>query len=187
MELKLPPADAYHKIRLTIDEVNDILSTYAEGIEDYQVLPTKVFVVYVLLSFLLNVSQGNVCFASSLYGFCFTLPSFATIYAQHYGVEDMDPQQFASRLFGDLWYQPEKRTFARKPPHSQAPRSFVQFVLEPMYKLMAQVVGDVDSTLEATIKDLGIELSAQEKKLNIRPLLKLVCTRFYGFSTGVKH
>ena len=28
---------------------------------------------------------GNVCFASSQYGFCFTLESFAKIYASHYG------------------------------------------------------------------------------------------------------
>jgi U5 small nuclear ribonucleoprotein component len=53
-----------------------------------------------------------------------------------------------------------------------------------MYKLMGQVAGDVDATLEATLGDLGIELSKSEKQLNIRPLLKLVCTRFYGVSAG---
>jgi hypothetical protein len=47
------------------------------------------------------------------------------------------------------------------------------------------VVGDVDTSMEATLKEVGIELTAEEKKLNIRPLLKVVCTRFYGNSTGM--
>jgi len=45
---------------------------------------------------------GNVCFASSLYGFCFTLKSFAKLYADTYeGVAYLD---FAKRLWGDMYF-----------------------------------------------------------------------------------
>merc|ERR1711966_215165 len=67
-ELKLPPADAYHKLRHTIDEVNSILS-FCSNDESIHVSPEK----------------GNVCFASSLYGWSFTLKQFAKIYADYYG------------------------------------------------------------------------------------------------------
>ena len=82
-------------------------------------------------------------------------------------------------------------------------RSFVEFVLEPLYKIFSQVfdiicafrpnlinfllfktVGDVDSTLADTLYELGVSLNKTEMKLNIRPLLRLVCARFFGEFTG---
>ena len=38
-ELKLPPADAYHKLRHTIEEVNQLVSTYSGGDESLVVRP----------------------------------------------------------------------------------------------------------------------------------------------------
>jgi U5 small nuclear ribonucleoprotein component len=42
LELKLPPADAYHKIRHTLEEVNNILSFCSHGTEQYHVSPEEV-------------------------------------------------------------------------------------------------------------------------------------------------
>jgi U5 small nuclear ribonucleoprotein component len=167
LELKLPPADAYHKIVHTIDEVNSILSTYSENMEESLLHPVK----------------GNVCFASSLYGFSFTLDSFAALYAEHFG-GGFEPRRLAKRLWGDVYFDAERRTFGDRPAQRETPRSFVHFVLEPMYKLFAQAVGEVDTSLSATLAELGIRLTATELKLNLRPLIKLVCSRFYGGSTG---
>jgi U5 small nuclear ribonucleoprotein component len=47
-----------------------------------------------------------------------------------------------------------------------------------------QVVGDVDSTLPQVLDELGVKLSKQEMKINIRPLLRLVCSRFLGDFNG---
>lgn len=49
--------------------------------------------------------MGNVCFASSLYGFCFTLKSFAKLYADTY--TDVNYVDFAKRLWGDIYFQPK--------------------------------------------------------------------------------
>lgn len=76
------------------------------------------------------------------------------------------------------------RKFTKKAPHNSAQRSFVEFILEPLYKIFAQVVGDVDSTLPAVLDELGIKLTKNEMKLNIRPLLRLVCNRFLGDFCG---
>jgi len=48
-----------------------------------------------------------------------------------------------------------RRTFTRKAPSAEAQRSFVEFILEPLYKLCAQTVGDVDTTLPQALDDLG--------------------------------
>lgn len=50
--------------------------------------------------------------------------------------------------------------------------------------MFAQVVGDVDSTLPDVLEELGIKLTKNEMKLNIRPLLRLVCSKFLGDFTG---
>ncbi|CAF4386779.1 unnamed protein product, partial [Rotaria magnacalcarata] len=63
--------------------------------------------------------------------------------------------------------------FGKKGATASASRSFIQFILEPLYKILAHVVGDVDSTLPGVIDELGIRLTKTELKLNIRPLVRL--------------
>lgn len=67
LELKLPPTDAYFKLKHTIEEVNTIIAQTpgGEGIR-------------------LSPELGNVSFASSQMGWCFTLKSFAKLYADSF-------------------------------------------------------------------------------------------------------
>ena len=94
------------------------------------------------------------------------------------------PLDFSKRLWGDMYFNRAKRTFTKKPPSMDTPRSFVEFLLEPLYKIFSQVVGDVDTTLPQVLDELGIVLSKSEMKMNIRPLLRLVCQRFFGENTS---
>lgn len=163
LELKLPPADAYYKLRNVIEEVNSLIMLYSDEPDES----------------LLNPLLGNVCFASSQYDLCFTLKSFAKMYADTHD-SGLDYKEFARRLWGDMYFSAKTRKFSRKPPHGSAQRSFVEFILEPLYKLFAQVVGDVDGNLPGLLDELGIRLTKSEMRLNIRPLLRLVCSRFMG-------
>lgn len=47
-----------------------------------------------------------------------------------------------------------------------------------------QVVGDVDTCLPSLCEELGIRLSKEESRLNIRPLIRLIFQRFLGSFTG---
>lgn len=166
LELKLPPQDAYFKLKHIVDEVNGLLHLYG-GPEN------KMMVSPIL---------GNICFASSLYGFSFTLKSFSKVYADTY--PGVDYIEFARRLWGDQYFHAKSRKFTKKPPHNSSQRSFVEFILEPIYKLFAQVVGDVDSTLTDALIELNIKLTKEESKCNIRPLLRLIMSRFCGDFSG---
>ncbi|MFH4982360.1 hypothetical protein AB6A40_009069 [Gnathostoma spinigerum] len=166
LELKLPPNDAYYKLRFIIDQVNSLLQTFSEDSE----------------SSLISPLLQNVIFASSRYNICFSLMSFATIYADHYGT--FSAKDFAKRLWGDQYFDKKSRKFLRKPPHTGAPRSFIEFVLEPLYKIFSQVVGDVDTCLPLMMSELGIKLSKEEQKMNVRPLIALICRRFFGDFTA---
>ena len=46
------------------------------------------------------------------------------------------------------------------------------------------MVGDVDESLPRVCDELGIHLTKEESKMNIRPLLRLVLSRFFGSFTG---
>ncbi|KAM3957003.1 116 kDa U5 small nuclear ribonucleoprotein component [Aphomia sociella] len=172
LELKLPPADAYYKLRHIIDELNSMLETHQP--QDNPDEPATIF----------SPLLGNVCFASSLYDVCFTLESFAAMYASAQQGPALRPRDMASWLWGDVYFNAKTRRFTKKQPHASAQRSFVEFILEPLYKIFAQVVGDVDDTLPAVLAELGIKLTKQESKLNVRPLLRLVCSRFFGDFCG---
>jgi U5 small nuclear ribonucleoprotein component len=50
--------------------------------------------------------------------------------------------------------------------------------------LVLKTVGSVDLTLNDTLDELGIKLTKTELKMNIRPLLRLICARFFGEFTG---
>ncbi|KAJ3007597.1 U5 small nuclear ribonucleoprotein component [Thoreauomyces humboldtii] len=163
LELKLPPNDAYFKLRHTIEEVNSVLASCSEDIR-------------------LSPEAGNVCFASSQMGWCFSLKSFAQLYAESY--ENFDVDAFAKRLWGDVYFNSDTRAFRRKPTDSTSTRTFVHFILEPLYKLYSEVIGEDDKSLKATLSSLGIYLKAAQLSMDVKPLLRLVCEQFFGPVTG---
>ena len=99
IELKLPPSDAYFKIRHILEEVNGHLGTFTEDREPQTISPLL----------------GNVVFASSEYGFCFSLYSFAKLYLDSYGQDAFSAKEFALRLWGDIYFNQNTRAFSRKP------------------------------------------------------------------------
>ncbi|TPX45586.1 hypothetical protein SeMB42_g03945 [Synchytrium endobioticum] len=163
MELKIPPNDAYFKLRLTIEEVNNVISAIDP---EMRVSPER----------------GNVCFASTQFGWIFSLKSFAQSYADNF--ENFDVDEFAKRLWGDIYFDSEKRNFRRKPLDSGSKRTFVHFILEPLYKLYAQVIGEDTETLKSTLTSLGIYLKKSQFGMNIKPLLRIVCEQFFGNANG---
>ena len=68
LELKIPPSDAYLKIKHILEEINSLIMHSASHLpnpERFKVSPLK----------------GNVAFSSGKYGFVFTLKSFAEKYS----------------------------------------------------------------------------------------------------------
>jgi U5 small nuclear ribonucleoprotein component len=165
LELKLPPADAYFKLRHTVEEVNTIIRSIPGGD-----------------AIRLSPDLGNVCFASSQTGWIFSLDSFAKLYADAYDDADFEIAAFAKRLWGDVYYNAEKGSFHRKSNHGASKRTFVHFILEPLYKIYAQVIGEDTETLKRTLRSLGIYLKAKDFDLNVKPLLNLVLTQFFGLA-----
>ena len=70
LELRIKPADAFYKIKHTIEEINVLISNINPD-PDLRLSP----------------ENGNVSFASTDMSWCFTLRSFAQMYADTYGTQ----------------------------------------------------------------------------------------------------
>jgi len=216
LELKLPPEDAYCKIRHLIDSVNVLVRKWG-GVVGRKKYP------------LLDPSCNNVAFGSGLHGWCFTLSSFAQLCLDHvtddededdedeYDEMDNDNpnsnnkhhhplnfhgslgknlplEEFSKRLWGNTYLDPTTRTFKTKRTHckptphsptSSIQRTFVQYVLEPIYKLYSTCLGNEnESSTNRILRSLGIYLSRDQLRSSARPLLRYTFRRLFGGGTA---
>lgn len=167
LELKLPPNDAYFKLKHVIEEVNTTIETVLPGQGEKRRLSPE---------------KGNVAFACTSMGWCFTLQSFARMYANAY--PQLDSADFALRLWGDIFFNPSSRKFTRKGIEEHSKRSFVKFVLEPIYKLYSHTISESPESLKETLASVGISIKPTQLKSDAKVLLKLVCEQFFGPATG---
>jgi U5 small nuclear ribonucleoprotein component len=165
IELKIPPIDAYFKIKHAIEQVNSILATFSPLVR-------------------LSPEADNVCFSSSRFGFCFSLRSFAMMYAKK-SSSPIDIDAFARRLWGDIFFDVEKRNFRKTQTDEASKRSFLHFILEPIYKLHAQVIGEDPKSLGSVLATVGIHMKKSELLSDVKPLLATVCRSFFGDMSSV--
>jgi U5 small nuclear ribonucleoprotein component len=180
LELKLPPKDAYFKIKHVIEQVNTVIETTIPGRgESRRVSPEK----------------GNVAFACTSMRWCFTIQSFAKMYADFYpgpmntpgfgkASKSIDAAKFALRLWGDIFFNPGSRKFTRKPQEDNSQRSFVHWILEPIYKLYSHTISESPKDLEDTLDQLGIKLKPSQYKTDAKELMRLVCQQYFGPPSG---
>lgn len=131
---------------------------------------------------------------------CFSIRSFAQMYADTFGklihnslfysiftisLGSLDVNAFADRLWGDIYFNEDTRKFTRKQADPEQNRSFVHFILEPLYKLYSNVLSEDTDTLKETLSGLNIQLKPVMFKMDVRPLLKAVLDQFFGPSTGL--
>ncbi|TRX94140.1 hypothetical protein FHL15_004908 [Xylaria flabelliformis] len=170
LELRLPPSDAFFKLKHVVEEVNTIIENTKPGSGEAKRLSPE---------------KGNVLFACSEMGWCFTLQSFAKMYADSF--PGVNTEELAKRLWGDIYFNPKKRTFSRKPLPGEtgAKRSFINFVLEPIYKLFSHTISQSPEELKPILASLGIQLKPSQYRMDAKVLLKLVCEQFFGPSGGL--
>lgn len=194
LELKLPPQDAYYKLQHTIEECNRILYEAGQRLADHQVNPkAKSSPTYHIDRIPhLSPAKGNVCFASGLHQWCFSLESFASHYLQRRAAtagtttsSEVSVQQLASRLWGD-WYlhtpsnRMTKRSGGGKGLDDQYVRTFIHFILNPLYKIYSYCIGESPQMIQSLFRDLGIKMVTKEYHSDPRVLVTVACKRFFG-------
>jgi len=157
LELRLPPKDAYFKIKYTIDQLNEVLNRHAPELPKFSPF-------------------SNIVFASGLYGIVFTVQSMAEMYARLYG-STFEASEFAKKLWGDLYFNQTTRKFTTQPSEK---RSFVEFILEPLYKLVGYTISEEKEQLEKFLASVGIYFKKHLYTVNSKTFLKIVSRSFFG-------
>jgi len=86
------------------------------------------------------------------------------MYTDYHQQPGLSAKELSLRLWGDAWLDPATRTFKKSaPPGGGTPRTFVQYLLEPLYKLYSACLSEEPETLSATLRTLGhVSLSKPE-------------------------
>lgn len=163
LELQLDPEEMYQNFVRVIENANVIIQTYRdELLGDVTCYPEK----------------GNVAFSAGLQGWSFTIPQFARIYAKKFGV---DVAKMTQRLWGDYYFDPEAKTWSGKSTSASGKnlsRAFCKFVLEPIKTLFKACMDQDMVLLEKMLTALNIQLTAEERALQQKRLLKAVMQKW---------
>lgn len=170
LELCLPPLDAFYKLRRLIESVNLVINSISGNEQTLRLSP----------------ELGNVCFASNLFGCIFSLESFTKMYFAKHNLGNLNFSKidaFSKRLWGDFYY--ENKKFTTKPNNkiaSATKRTFIQFILDPLYKLATRIVSLDPPELKIFLQEqFKMNFSVNQLKLNSKALMKLIFNEFFGY------
>lgn len=185
LELRIPPEDAYLKLAHTITEVNAVVAR-CSGDKKARVLSPE---------------RGNVCFASSKHGWSFTLESFTTLYCHRYSESNpskgraatntgkkvsVDPADFALRLWGNWYFHEDSSTIKKERSKSgSSARTFVHYVLKPLYKIYSHVLADERDALHSMLKARKVKVDKSLLQGNPSEVLRAVFKELLGFSSSI--
>lgn len=156
LELQLGQEELFQTFQRIVENINVIIATY--GDDDGPMGPVMV-----------DPSIGNVGFGSGLHGWAFTLKQFAEIYAEKFGVQ---VDKLMKNLWGDRFFDMKTKKWSNTASETSV-RGFVQFVLDPIFKVFDAVMNINKENTAKLVEKLGIKLSAEERELEGKPLMKI--------------
>jgi len=160
LEINLDLEDTYIKLRKTVEDVNVILSSYQD--EDLGELQ-------------LDPREGTVAFGSGYHQWAFTLQNFADMYAPKF---KKTPEKMLKYLWGDYFFDPEKNKWTNKNSNGKLKRGFVFLILEPIKKLVDNILIGKTKRYTKMLKKLGITLQEHIYELSPRKIVKYVMNKW---------
>ncbi|KAE8414864.1 P-loop containing nucleoside triphosphate hydrolase protein [Aspergillus pseudocaelatus] len=163
LELQVSKEDLYQNFCRIIESVNVTIATYEDK---------------VLGDVMVHAQKGTVAFGSGLQGWGFTVRQFAVRYAKKFGV---DRKKMLERLWGDSYFNPKTKKWTNKGTDADGKpldRAFVQFCLDPIYKIFDAVNNNKREQITTLVEKLEIKLTSDEKELEGKQLLRTIMRKF---------
>ena len=157
LTLQLEQEDMYQKFTRIVENINVIISTYADEngpMGDIRVDPSK----------------GSVGFGSGLHGWAFSLKQFAELYAEKFKI---DVDKLMNRLWGENFYNPAAKKWSKRFDEGYK-RAFCMFVLDPIFKVFDAIMNFKKDDTTKLLEKLNIVLKGEDKDKDGKNLLKVV-------------
>lgn len=179
LEMRIPPLDAYLKLKLLLDELNgfieqenpevfterDLNPAYYKTTEDLNIRNR----------YKIRPGKPNLIFSSTKYGILFSLDTFSEIYFKDYA-QNLGKQVSSKFLWGNVYFNHTTQKFSKQ-SEKGAQRTFVEFVLEPLYKIFAHTVAKEDHELREFCLKLGLILPKKNLfDLELKKVLQRICS-----------
>lgn len=158
LTLQLEPEELYQKFQRVVEDINVIIATYGGADEDAPMGDIQI-----------HPSKGTVGFGSGLHSWAFSLKQFADMYASKFNT---DTQKLMKRLWGDNFYHGKEKKWKKNSDKGCEKRAFVQFVLDPIYKVFDAIMNEKDEMTQKLMKSTGVVLKGDDKDLRGKPLMK---------------
>ncbi|XP_061694308.1 elongation factor 2b isoform X2 [Syngnathoides biaculeatus] len=180
LELQLETEDLFRTFQRIIENVNVIISTYGED----EGGPMG--------NILIDPVIGTVGFGSGLHGWAFTLKQFAEMYVAKFVAKGSEAQMspaerckkvedMMKKLWGERYVDPSTGKFTKTatgPDGQKYPRSFCQFILDPIFKVFDAIMNFKKDETAKLIEKLDIKLDSEDKEKDGKALLKAVMRRW---------
>ena len=179
LELKIPPNDAYFKIKYIIDEFNKI------------VIENEIYNMDKNKKYFIHPNSGNVLFGSMKYNVIFSLESLSNkLYNNKNKYKlNIDYKKFAKLLYGDIYYDEKNNKFTKEMTGEDKKRTFVKFVLEPFYKIIGYAISEEkDDLIDFLTKGFNLnnfQINQIDYKADPNPLLSQILTMIYGHHSSL--
>jgi elongation factor 2 len=157
LELQLEAEDLYQTFQRIVENVNVIIATYSD--DDGPMGEVRV-----------DPSKGSVGFGSGLHGWAFTLKQFSEMYAAKFKI---DVVKLMNRLWGENFFNAKTKKWA-KTKDDDNKRSFVMYVLDPIYKVFDVVMQYKKEEIPGLLEKIGVTLAHEDKDKDGKQLLKVV-------------
>jgi len=158
MTLQLDPEELYQKFQRVVEDVNVIIATYGGGDEDSP-----------MGQLMIHPTAGTVGFGSGLHSWAFSLKQFADIYAKKFNT---DVPKLMKKLWGDNFYDAKNKKWVKNSSKTAPKRAFVQFILDPIYKVFDVIMNEKAAEIPALYEKLNVKLDKENRDLVGKPLMK---------------
>ena len=110
----------------------------------------------------ISVILGRIAFGSISNKWSFTIPYFATLYSEKFGI---DRHRMEEKLWGDNYYDSQGKCWRSKGQNAKGnplKRTFVVFILDPILQLIKCIYEEKTNILNRKLKAIGIILDEKE-------------------------
>ena len=200
VDLKLPVEDAYYKMRAVLEEVNLFVKRVGGG-RFPTFCPTRnVVLSSALHGWIVSLSGMAEMYVDHVQDLeDEDVDGDGDEYMNMNGVgaeirfghgalgKNLTKEEFVKRLWGDCYLDPKSKTFRKKSGDcvpGNTPRTFCQFVLEPIYKIYSACLGEAEKDVSKVLRTVGVHLSRDQLRASSSELLKAALQKFFDGSSG---
>lgn len=160
LTLQLEAEPLYQVFQRIIENVNVIIATY--GIEDNPMGEISV-----------DPKKGTVGFGAGLHGWAFTLKDFGAMYSKKFGIPE---DKLMKKLWGDNFYNEKDKKWSKDA--NAGDRGFVKYILTPIYHVFTTCMKSPKEKSLALAEKMGVKLTAEDKELEEKQLLKVIMRKW---------